>query len=566
MTYSHRPHRLQPGLDVTPAAGEQTPKGSRPVKIDISIEDQTHKAPSGEGSIEGASTGDERTEDTPATSLDPDLVSDAFIQLIPRDFARAHLFLSQGRIDGVERVAISESTDPLAVHNAATRMGMKFETFRAEGEAIACLIDQVYGEIESQHAPDDDVRPTDRDQIDRLLAEADRDLLSTQGKGPVVKLVDALLLEALSRKASDVHVQPLADRTLVRYRLDGVLHTARELPRTVTSAVISRIKVMGRMDIAERRVPQDGRASVTIGTPAPGITPETPPTGGDYSGGGRSVDLRISTLPTSYGERAVIRLLDSAGYLCDFNRLGMPQDVAEKYLAHARKTNGIMLLTGPTGSGKTTTLYATLRCIGSVDVNVMTIEDPIEYELSSSGLAISQSQINTKKGVTFASGLRHLLRQDPDIVMVGEIRDLETARIAIQSSLTGHLVLSTLHTNDAAGAVMRLIDLGIEPYLVSASLSAVMAQRLVRLLHQPCAGAGCEACFSTGYSGRRGLFELLSVDETIRALINRGAAVSAIRDAAVASGMRLLREQGRRLVKEGLTSRLEVERVVHAVI
>jgi len=357
----------------------------------------------------------------------------------------------------------------------------------------------------------------------------------------------------------------LADRTLVRYRLDGVLHTVGELPQGVTSAVISRIKVMGRMDIAERRIPQDGRASVLIGTPAKSsgkINADQCDTsrGG---GGGRSVDLRISTLPTSYGERAVIRLLDNANHLCDFEQLGMPPEVAIPYLERARRANGMILLTGPTGSGKTTTLYSTLRQIGSSEINILTIEDPIEYELSTVGLAISQSQVNPKKGVTFATGLRHILRQDPDVVMVGEIRDGDTARIAIQSSLTGHLVFSTLHTNDSASAVTRLLDLGIEPYLVSASLSAVLAQRLVRKFHASCQGKGCIECFNTGFAGRGGLFELLVVSDALRELIASEAPLAQIRQSAKAAGLHTLKEEGDRLVSLGLTSQVEVDRVVH---
>jgi general secretion pathway protein E len=236
--------------------------------------------------------------------------------------------------------------------------------------------------------------------------------------------------------------------------------------------------------------------------------------------------------------------------------------VAESFLERAGRSNGIILVTGPTGSGKTTTLYSTLCRIGSSEVNIMTIEDPIEYELSTVGLAISQAQVNSRKGVTFATGLRHILRQDPDIVMVGEIRDTETARIAIQSSLTGHLVFSTLHTNDAASAVTRLIDLGVEPYLVSASLSAVLAQRLVRLIHQPCQGTGCEACLGTGFSGRTGLFELMVIDEPIRELISRGAPLAEIRSVSRAGGLRTLREEGQRLVAAGRTTEAEVRRVV----
>jgi general secretion pathway protein E len=484
--------------------------------------------------------------------LDPVAPSEAFLSLIPRDFARDHLILSQGRAGGVERLLVGGRTDPAAIHNVGVCLGVPVDAEVADDETVAIAIDKAYEAHLPTDAPGLDAPSEDADELDRLLARADRDLLTTDGKGPVVRLVDALLFEALSRHASDVHVQPLEDRVLVRYRIDGVLQTARELPASVANPVVSRIKVMGRMDIAEKRVPQDGRATVTIGA-------------GDR---GRPIDLRISTLPTSFGERAVVRLLDTSGeeHLLSFESLGMPQDVLDRYLDRASRSSGIILLTGPTGSGKTTTLYTTLRWLASRgdrgDVNVMTIEDPIEYELSSHQIAISQAQVNAKKGVTFASGLRHILRQDPDVIMVGEVRDAETARIAIQASLTGHLVFSTLHTNDAASAVSRLVDLGVEAYLVSASLSAVLAQRLVRRVHAACSGARCDACFGSGYKGRVGLFELLVVDEGVRERIAAGATASAIRGAARAASMRSLQAEGERLVADGVSTREEVERVV----
>ena len=492
------------------------------------------------------------THPTPGSASAP--ATDEFLSLIPRDFAREHLVLSLGRTNGTERLAVAEGTDPAAVFNVGVRLGVAVEPVVTDAESIARRVDEVYGREEESGATETVTETLDDADIDRLLNEADRDLLSTQGKGPVVKLVDAILFEALSRRASDVHFQPLDDRTLVRYRLDGVLHTVRELPRRVTPAIVSRIKVMGRMDIAERRVPQDGRATVTIG--------DSPHKGRET---GRAIDLRISTLPTSYGERAVLRLLDNAQQLCDFDQLGMPPDVAERYLDRARRSSGIILLTGPTGSGKTTTLYSTLRLIGSPEVNIMTIEDPIEYELSTVGLAISQAQVNPRKGVTFATGLRHVLRQDPDVVMVGEIRDAETARIAIQSSLTGHVVFSTLHTNDAPSAVTRLIDLGVEPYLVSSSLSAVLAQRLLRLRHAECGGEGCEACLGTGFRGRTGLFELMVMDELLRELVASAAPLAQIRAAAEVAGLRTLRIEGQRLVGAGRSTETEVHRVVEGV-
>jgi len=474
-----------------------------------------------------------------------DLVPRLFLERIPRDFAREHLLLAQETTNGQLRIAVGPEVDPLVLHNVGVRLGCPLEPVLSDPEGIASVIDESYG-AESAADPAWGGAAADSGDslpdLEDLIQKADRDLLSTRGKAPVIQLVDSLLLDALGRRASDVHIQPVEESSLVRYRIDGLLLSVRELPRKLHPAVLSRIKVMGRMDIAEQRIPQDGRATVTIGH--------------------RRIDLRISTLPTSHGERAVLRLLDSQSELTAFEDLGMPKDVATRFLEHAQRAHGMVLLTGPTGSGKTTTLYATLRRIGSPELNVMTIEDPIEYALSTDGLTISQAQVNTKKGVTFATGLRHLLRQDPDVVMVGEIRDAETARIAIQSSLTGHLVFSTLHTNDAPSAVTRLIDLGVEAYLVSASLSAVCAQRLVRKIHPSCEGRGCEGCFQTGFFGRTGLFELLSMNADLRDLVGKGAALSEIRQAAAANGLRSLREEGLRQVEARQTTRAEMERAV----
>jgi len=364
-----------------------------------------------------------------------------------------------------------------------------------------------------------------------------------------VKLMDRLLFGAVHRSASDLHLQPTAEGVLIRHRIDGVLEQGRALPAALFRPLVSRIKVMGRMDVAERLVPQDGRTTVRIGS--------------------RAIDVRISTIPTAYGERVVLRLLDSANQLFDVASLGMPVHIAAPFESAARRSSGIVLVTGPTGSGKTTTLYATLRRLDAGERNIMTIEDPIEYELSSLGIPISQSQVNLKKGVNFANGLRHILRQDPDVIMVGEIRDAETARIAIQASLTGHLVFSTLHTNDAVSAVSRLIDLGVEPYLVAASLSGVLAQRLVRTLCSACTGlppalgTPCPVCQGSGYKGRTGIFEMLVVNEEVRTVITAGGSLSQLRAAARTTGMRTLAEEGRALVANGRTTDVEVERVVH---
>jgi len=499
--------------------------------------------------------------------IKPEQVSRDFLERIPRDFAREYLLVSQGVISGTddgtacstERLITSPEVDPIILHNMGVRLGRAILTEVCDDdELIARVIDDAY----TQHARESGGRSASAnddghasgmdsgelfdDSVDRLLEQADREILSTGGKGPIVRLIDQLLFESLGERASDLHIQPLANRTIVRYRIDGALHDRHELSPRMTAAVVSRIKVMGRMDIAERRIPQDGRSSVTIA--------------------GRPVDLRISTIPTSYGERVVIRLLDHSQQLCNFDQLGMPDDVAQSFADRAIRSNGIILVTGPTGSGKTTTLYSTLRRIATPEKNVMTIEDPIEYELSGFGAAISQAQVNAKKGITFITGLRHILRQDPDVIMIGEIRDLETARMAIQSSLTGHLVFSTLHTNDAPSAVTRLIDLGVEPYLVGASLSVVLAQRLVRRIHQVCAGHGCDACHGTGLFGRCGLYELMQINEELREAISHQVSLSVIRAMAGQNGMRSLREEGLHLVERGITTRIEVERVVDALL
>lgn len=388
------------------------------------------------------------------------------------------------------------------------------------------------------------------------------DLLATDGQPPVVELVNLLLLDAVKGGASDIHFQPYRDKLVIRYRIDGVLFNAHTVPKSLQEEAISRVKVMGKMNIAEKRLPQDGRATVTVGD--------------------RLIDLRIASLPGNYGERVVLRLLDKSARLYTLDDVGMNEAVKQQFRELIEQEHGLILLTGPTGSGKTTTLYGALSEINTRDRNVVTLEDPIEYDIE----GISQTQINVKKGLTFASGLRNVLRQDPDIIMVGEIRDNETAVMGIQSALTGHLVFSTLHTNDAASAVARLLDLGIEPYLVSSSLLAVIAQRLVRKVCERCAqqqtlsrdeadalgfpmlaesqykkGAGCEACRETGYRGRVAVCELLMVDEAVRRKIQCRASATEIRDAACERGMRLLREDGIDKVRSGITSPSEVARV-----
>ena len=493
-----------------------------------------------------------------AAAPDPALASDAFLRLIPRDFAREHQVLAQGPTsDGAaEWVAVGPAAQPSVLWNCGVRLGRPVQALPAvDAGVIVAAIDAAY-ERNAARADDAAEGPhviavdAEAEDIDRILAEADRDLLASSGKAPLVRLLDRLVFSAISRGASDLHLQPSADTLLVRQRIDGVLDQGRPLPLALHRPLVSRVKVMGRMDVAERLVPQDGRTSVRVGD--------------------RAIDVRISTIPTAYGERVVLRLLDTGQQPLDLTALGMPATVSAAFRGCAARSSGIVLVTGPTGSGKTTTLYATLRGLDAVERNILTIEDPIEYELSSLGIPISQSQVNPRKGVNFANGLRHILRQDPDIIMVGEIRDAETARIAIQASLTGHLVFSTLHTNDAVSAVSRLMDLGVEPYLVSASLSAVLAQRLVRCVCPACAGAAplpdappCERCQGSGFQGRTGVFELLVVDQPLRDAISARASLAELRVNAQRAGMRTLAEAGADLVQAGRTTPTEIERVIH---
>ena len=394
--------------------------------------------------------------------------------------------------------------------------------------------------------------------------EKTADLLDDTSDAPVIRLVNHMISQAVKAGASDIHIEPFQEELKVRYRIDGILYEMLTPPKGIQASLISRIKVMAKMNIAEKRVPQDGRAQVRIGD--------------------QEIDIRISTVPTAFGERLVMRLLNKSGYFLEFSEFGLSDKNYKMIHKIFRQTNGIVLVTGPTGSGKTTTLYAGLSEINSQDKNIITIEDPVEYNLK----GIGQIQVNNKTGVTFAKGLRSIVRQDPDVVLVGEIRDLETAEIAIQSALTGHLVFSTLHTNDSAGAVTRLVDLGVEPYLISSSVNTVIAQRLVRVRCIECKqefvidsvdiktmnGAGneyvgrkaykpqgCKKCFDTGYIGREAIFEIMSMDDNLKSLILNTSDANQIRDGALEQGMNTLRQDGMLKVLKGITSIGEVLRV-----
>jgi len=389
------------------------------------------------------------------------------------------------------------------------------------------------------------------------------DLLDSGAQAPVIRMINALLLQALRERASDLHFEPYEGRSVVRFRVDGVLHDVIEPPRALHAALVSRLKIMASLDIAEKRLPQDGRIALKLGD--------------------KQVDVRVSTLPTGPGERVVLRLLDKDSARLDLALLGMSAETQAAVDALIREPHGIVLVTGPTGSGKTTTLYAALSRLPRGTLNMMTVEDPIEYALD----GVAQTQANAKIELDFARALRSILRQDPDIIMIGEIRDLETAQIAVQASLTGHLVLATLHTNDASSAVTRLADMGVEPYLLASSLLGVLAQRLVRTLCPACratasptageaalladiglpastalsAPTGCEQCNATGYRGRTGVYELLVVDDAIRRQIHDRAPEHALRAAALANGMVPLRRDGARWLADGTTSLAEVVRV-----
>lgn len=407
----------------------------------------------------------------------------------------------------------------------------------------------------------------DISEISAHFEEPD-DLLNSQDDAPIIRLLNAVFFEAIRAKASDIHIQPYEKELYVRFRLDGVLRTILKAPIRVSPLVVSRIKVLAKLDIAEKRVPQDGRISVRLG--------------------GRNIDLRISTLPSAYGERVVMRLLDKGGSHLRLTDLGMPDAILEQIREIVKKPHGMFLVTGPTGSGKTTTLYASLEEMDREQLNIMTVEDPVEYYFD----GISQTQVNSKADMTFSRGLRAILRQDPDVVMIGEIRDVETASIAIQSSLTGHLVLSTLHTNTALGAITRLIDMGIEPFLLASTVHATMSQRLIRKLCGKCKKAykpteleldsmsyainikkhkgkvtlyrpqGCEECFHTGFNGRVGIYELVEVDNTMRELIhNNSSEAELVSYAHEYKKIISMRDSGFMLVLDGVTTYEEVLRV-----
>ncbi len=506
--------------------------------------------------------GMELLEDLEGLSVPPE-----FVNTVPVQFARNYNLVGLGHTaGGALRVATCAPLETHPMDELASMIGEEVEPVLAPRIEITTLIARAY-----RHKADgvDEALAAVAEDGDfaELASEIDaEDVLDTSNKAPIIKLVNTILFQALKLRTSDVHFQAFPDRLQVRFRIDGILYDMDSIPRRVHEAIVSRLKIMGKMDIAERRLPQDGRASLRIGD--------------------GEVDVRISTVPTTNGERIVLRLLDKTAKLYSLSEIGLTPENENMLREYLTYSHGIILVTGPTGSGKTTTLYAGLTEIDTTTLNVLTIEDPVEYSLP----AISQVQVNAKKGLTFAAGLRSFLRQDPDVMMVGEIRDLETAEVAIRAALTGHLVFSTVHTNDSASTITRMVDQGVEPYLVASSIVLVIAQRLVRTYCKHCRtvrsmteedeakfrkvgidpaemngqvhfAPGCDECFQSGYAGRTAIYEFMPVSEHLRAQIMDGATATVMKRDAVARGMITLREDGRSKIRAGLTSADEVLRV-----
>lgn len=444
------------------------------------------------------------------------------MERLPYAFANRHQVLLE---DGLIRQLLVSTATPSSAMGEVVRHCQDVQVQWLEADVLAQRINDVYSDTGDAARVVSSVQ--EEADLRLLMQEAERtqDLLAAQDDAPVIRILNALLLEAAKEGASDIHIEAYEAHSTVRMRVDGVLRDIARPKRELHKALISRLKIMAGLDIAETRLPQDGRISTRLGN--------------------RLIDIRVSTLPNAFGERAVLRLLDKSGNRLTLESAGMSAELVAQFDALLRQPHGILLVTGPTGSGKTTTLYAALKRLDAGSMNIMTVEDPIEYELA----GIGQTQINDKIGFSFATALRSILRQDPDVVMVGEIRDTETAQIAIQASLTGHLVIATLHTNDAASAVTRLVEMGVEPYLLSSSLLGVLAQRLVRK---------CDVAAPGHLRGRTGIYELLTVTDAIKAQITAQANDADIRRTAVAQGMQTMRAYGEALVAQGVTTQAEV--------
>ncbi|MQR00484.1 type II secretion system ATPase GspE [Glaciimonas soli] len=476
-------------------------------------------------------------------------------RFLPYAFARNFLILAQQPEDTdtsdpqanlTLEVLVCDATKPNAIAEVSRRFG-KIKLRSIPSDELEAAIARAYASGGGDAAKVADEFESNLD-LGKLMQDVPtiEDLMESADDAPVIRMINALLTQALRDGASDIHIEPFEQISVVRFRVDGNLRDVIRPKKAVHASLISRIKIMSQLDIAEKRLPQDGRIALRVA--------------------GKAVDVRVSTLPTGHGERAVLRLLDKDAGRMDLGKLGMSTSVLAQFDKLIKQPHGIVLVTGPTGSGKTTTLYAALSRLNTTSTNVLTVEDPIEYELA----GVGQTQVNAKIDMTFAKALRAILRQDPDVIMIGEIRDLETAQIAVQASLTGHLVLATLHTNDSAAAVTRLLDMGIEPFLLSSSLLGVVAQRLVRKLcihcrHQDHDGTwqavGCDHCGHTGYHGRVGIYELLQSTNEIHALIHERASEADIAAMAQRDGMRTMRQDGERWLADGTTTMAELLRV-----
>lgn len=475
-------------------------------------------------------------------------------------FVKGNIFLPLRRQDNELLGAVADTRGIFALRDLARKLNLKPHPLQADEKIIIDAINRVYSQTSRVNEVMGDIKGEDLSMIATEF-ESPTDLLELTEEAPIIRLLNALLMEAVKEKASDIHIEPYEKSIDVRFRVDGMLSKVLSPPKIIQDALISRIKILAGLDIAEKRLPQDGRIRLLVG--------------------GRNFDIRVSIIPTAMGERAVLRLLDRQSGILSLDMLGLTDTLFSSLKNALSRHNGIILVTGPTGSGKTTTLYASLLRLNTEDRNIITVEDPVEYQLS----GIGQMHVNPKIGLTFATGLRSILRQDPDIMMVGEIRDLETAEIAVHASLTGHLVLSTLHTNDAPSATTRLIDMGIEPFLVASSLVCILAQRLVRMVCPHCResyapsrqelsylgidpppsvlyrGNGCDKCIGKGYLGRTGIYELLEITPNIRAMIAERRDAQAIKAAAMSAGFQPLHENAVDKILSGITTIEEVLRV-----
>lgn len=518
----------------------------------------------------------------PYVEIEKQLLDTESFKLIPGDMARRLVAIPLYRDKDALVVAMADPLNIFGMDDVRKIVGMEIRQVVATRSDILKAIDRYFGVAPAIEAATTEfsgaaVRDGEAGIIPDIIAD----------DAPVVKLVSMVIAQAIMDRASDIHIDPEGKNIKVRYRIDGVLREVQTLPREMHAPMVSRIKIMGDMDIAERRAPQDGRfqARVTHTDSGPVVTAVFRERNALRMDGDTTVDIRVSTLPVIQGETVVMRILDRTQIIQSLEGLNFSPDMLDRYRKLIARPYGMILVTGPTGSGKSTTLYASVNTLDRQTNNIVTVEDPVEYQI----MGVNQVQVNPKAGVTFAAGLRSILRQDPDIIMVGEIRDVETAEIAIHAALTGHLVFSTLHTNDAAGATTRLIDMGVEPFLIASSAIGIVAQRLVRQLCERCKksyaatpemlkglgiaagpvtfyrGEGCPACKNTGYKGRVGIFELMEINETIRGLIVAKASSTAIKSAAVKSGFKTLRQEGLLKAASGITSVEEVLRVTQEV-